>query len=229
MTPGATIHAAGASVCGDCRRWWPRPIRARAIRTGGAHRAVRRYLPLVQLATNADRLVVQAIVGLKVPDFPNGTINSGPGAFIAAPCLMPEIYRLASFSSMSRVPRARLHWHENRRRRPAMMNRRQMMAAAAAASAAWPLAHMATSRRATGGQRIHRVGLSGGRNGRPAVAPAEREAARQLRSQRPGRPPRGRRRTPRRGICQARQPGRADHPANPRLDHDALSAHVQDR
>jgi hypothetical protein len=31
---------------------------------------VRRYLPLVQLTTNADRLVVQAIVGLKVPDFP---------------------------------------------------------------------------------------------------------------------------------------------------------------
>ena len=53
---------------------------------------------------------------------------------------MPEIYRPASFSSMS-ASRGRVYIG----RKPggtAMMNRRQMMAAAAAASAAWPLAHM---------------------------------------------------------------------------------------
>ena len=54
---------------------------------------------------------------------------------------MPEIYRLAPYSSMSAVPPGAAKLDENPEE-TAMMNRRRMIAATAAASAAWPFAHI---------------------------------------------------------------------------------------
>ena len=246
-----SVHDAGrhhpgrrrAAICGDCRRSSPPPIRAPAARTGAVRRAGAPGSSTgaaVRERRSARSAGNRRAESAALPGTAPSRARRERSSLVLD--LMPEIYRLASFSSMSGscgrasyIPAIRAAASRTthpastgQERTRAMMNRRQVIAAGAGGMRP-PGRSLGIERAAAqlAGNAFIVSGFPAGGMGDLLSPPAGRKAARQLRGQRPGRQPRRRRRTDRRGIRQARQPGRADHPADPGVDHDAVSAHLQ--